>query len=298
MNISSSTLPRMLFAGDQQTENLLRSTLADAFITHGELTDSLHQALVQTGAELLLLDASHDPAAAFALCAALRAKPNLAQLLVLMLVARDDLNSEAAAFAAGANDCLCLPAHPDVVHARIEGLLRRRPLLRDDIDPLTGLLSRNGIHRALRAEWQRCLRSQTPLSLLLLDLDDFAQFSARHGSAIADRCLITIASQLRGGLHRPGDLWSRYEADRFLALMPETGYHGAVQKAEEIGEALADLPAIAPDLPTDFALTASRGVASITPSSSATLLSLLQTSETMLALAKQDGKNCTYAQVV
>ena len=298
MNVHSSTLPRVLFAGSSQTENLLRATLAEAFVPHGELSDSLREALVRERAELLVLDATDDSGTAFAFCTTLRADPDLARLPVLMLVPRDDLDCEAAAFAAGASDCLCLPAHPDAVHARIEGLLRKHPLFSDDIDPLTGLLSRNGIHRALRAEWQRCLRSQAPLSLLLLDLDDFTRISTRHGSGIADRCLITIASQLRGGLHRPGDLWSRYDGDRFLALMPETGYHGAVQKAEEIGEAVAGLHAIAPDLPADFALTASRGVASITPSSSATLLGLLQTSEAMLSLAKQDGKNCTYAQAV
>jgi diguanylate cyclase (GGDEF)-like protein/putative nucleotidyltransferase with HDIG domain len=105
-------------------------------------------------------------------------------------------------------------------------------------DPLTGLCS----HRYFQEELQRlrlyCQRYSHPLSLLLLDVDDFQQINRRLGHRFGDAVLRSISERLRARV-RAADLLSRYGADEFVLLMPETPQTESIKVGRRLCGALS-----------------------------------------------------------
>ncbi len=112
-------------------------------------------------------------------------------------------------------------------------------LLRATRDGLTDLPN----HRAFREELgngiAQAARYSEPLSLILLDVDDFALFNDRHGHPRGDELLIRVASVLREG--RPSDRAFRVGDDEFALVLPKTDAEGAIVRARRLLRVLADL---------------------------------------------------------
>jgi diguanylate cyclase (GGDEF)-like protein len=102
-----------------------------------------------------------------------------------------------------------------------------------DRDALTGLLNRNGFRKAAQRELAIAARTGYPLTLAVVDLDDFKRVNDDHGHAAGDRLLTELAAAWTRTL-RPGDLVARFGGDEFVVLFPATG-------AEEAHTALARL---------------------------------------------------------
>lgn len=86
-------------------------------------------------------------------------------------------------------------------------------------DPLTGALNRSGLEARVGQELDRSTRTDQPLVLVLLDLDNFKQVNDVHGHAAGDRMLVELVRCVRAQL-RPYDLVARLGGDEFLILMP------------------------------------------------------------------------------
>jgi len=93
-------------------------------------------------------------------------------------------------------------------------------------DQLTGVLNRREFDRRLQEEWQRSLRFQRPLSLVMLDLDHFKQINDTHGHQVGDKILRHVADLLAAQL-RQVDCLARYGGDEFALIMVEADYLGA-----------------------------------------------------------------------
>ena len=102
------------------------------------------------------------------------------------------------------------------------------------MDGLTGLTNRRAFDMALEAEFRRSVRSGAPLSLLLIDVDNFKAFNDAFGHPEGDDCLKGLAKVLRAALNRPGDLAARYGGEEFAAILPDTDASGAMRIAELI----------------------------------------------------------------
>lgn len=105
-------------------------------------------------------------------------------------------------------------------------------------DSLTGLYNRYSLAEFASREVSRCDRSNTPLSLMMFDLDDFKDLNDRNGHSVGDRILERIADEVRRGL-RETDLAFRIGGEEFLLLLPGTNAGEASRVAEHLRVAIA-----------------------------------------------------------
>jgi len=131
------------------------------------------------------------------------------------------------------------------------------------IDRLTQVANRDRLLTCLAQEWRRLSREQSPLSLLLFDVDNFRYFNVTAGHAAGDAYLCNVAAVMRSRLKRPADLVARYSGDEFAVLLPNTPLDGAVEVAKSIQ---ASVQALYPPQLNQPLLTFSVGIASIIPS--------------------------------
>ena len=101
------------------------------------------------------------------------------------------------------------------------------------IDPLTGLYNRRHFDTRLEQELQRARRHNEPLTLLMIDIDNFKTINDEQGHVAGDRLLRCIADRLRRGV-RIFDVCARYGGDEFAILMPSSSVETAVLVAERI----------------------------------------------------------------
>jgi diguanylate cyclase (GGDEF)-like protein len=135
-----------------------------------------------------------------------------------------------------------LRATQEVVHAqcereRLEAKTRELEQL-SATDALTGLFNRAVFDAYLHEQLAACLRSHTPLSLVLIDIDHFKQINDRFGHPAGDQVLKALARCL-GGIHRAKDRACRYGGEEFAVILPETDTAGARVVGERLREQMA-----------------------------------------------------------
>lgn len=155
-------------------------------------------------------------------------------------------------------------------------------------DGLTGLANRRRLDMVLKQEWSRSMRSGTPLSLLMIDVDHFKAFNDRHGHHGGDVALRNVAKTLAAIIRRPGDLAARYGGEEFMVVLPGTDLQGAKALAEKIRLAIESLPPFASD---KHPVTVSIGIASQHPRSGEKQTQLFSEADKALYQAKRNGRN-------
>ena len=176
-----------------------------------------------------------------------------------------------------------LAAHAVVAleNARLHGMVERQAL----VDGLTGLANRRAASDALHVEAARAERLETPLSVVLADLDGFKDVNDEHGHAVGDAVLRAFAEVLRDTL-RESDLAGRWGGEEFLLLLPGADEEGAAQLAERvrIGLAARRIPSV-----PGLRVTASFGVAEY--AGEANTEQLVAAADDALYRAKRGGKD-------
>jgi diguanylate cyclase (GGDEF)-like protein len=155
-------------------------------------------------------------------------------------------------------------------------------------DPLTTLFNTRWLHEAGARELAQSVRNDSPLALLLLDLDHFKQVNDSCGHAVGDTILRRVARTLRSTIRR-GDAAVRFGGEEFLVLLPDTGPEGARCVADNIREAVRRLR-----VPRECSLselTTSIGIA-IHPTHSGSLDVLIRLADDALYTAKKRGRDC------
>ena len=158
-------------------------------------------------------------------------------------------------------------------------------------DSLTGVPNRRSFDMFLEEEWQRCLRGQTAVSVLMIDIDHFKLFNDAYGHVAGDSCLRKVAHALASALNRSVDKVARYGGEEFAAILPETDAYGARQVAERMQQCIAKLAIEHSQSPTHNLVTISIGIGSIIPDRNTDSYSLVELADAALYEAKAKGRH-------
>ena len=156
-------------------------------------------------------------------------------------------------------------------------------------DHLTGLYNRRYFMNRAGEEIERSLRHQEPLSVLMLDIDNFKQFNDTYGHATGDRVLQTVARAMKDALRRP-DICSRHGGEEFAVLLPNTPGDNAYFVAERVRRTLSGTRYTGLGLPPEVNITLSVGVATC-PRDATGLDELMELADKALYQAKADGRD-------
>ncbi len=162
-------------------------------------------------------------------------------------------------------------------------------------DLLTGLPNRLRFDEELGQALRQAQRSGQPLSLLLLDVDNFRRLNDSQGQHAGDEVLRILSTTLRGRARRPRDLVARLGGDQFAVLLPETTPQSAAAIATTIHVDLANL-ATRPSCPESAPpFTASIGIHTVRAGEETTVEEIFQRADNALYQAKQDGRNRSFS---
>ena len=159
------------------------------------------------------------------------------------------------------------------------------------LDGLTQIANRRRFDERLRQEWQRMKRDQSPLSLILCDIDYFKQYNDAYGHQVGDDCLCMVASAIAAAVRRPSDLAARYGGEEFAVLLPNTDLAGAREVAIAIQSHIRDLQRPHRRSEVSHFLTVSFGIASLIPSEETAPEQLLMQVDQALYRAKSEGRD-------
>jgi diguanylate cyclase (GGDEF)-like protein len=151
-------------------------------------------------------------------------------------------------------------------------------------DPLTGILNRRGFELRLESELAAATESGQPLSVLVLDCDDFKDVNDRAGHAFGDALLQEAAEELSGAVEDAG-IAARIGGDEFVVILPGATREDAVARAEEIRGRFANALADA-----GFPLRISVGIAT-SPFDGVSGQQLVRAADQALYRAKERGKD-------
>lgn len=157
------------------------------------------------------------------------------------------------------------------------------------IDSLTELANRRQFADVLAAATDQARRVERPLTLLLLDIDNFKHVNDTHGHAVGDACLVAIAGRLKSSFNGQGELAARVGGEEFGVILEGHDLVSAVQRAERFRMNLMEHPIALEGLV--LRMTASLGVAEFDPSRHQDMDPLYQAADSAVYRAKAGGRN-------
>ncbi len=246
--------------------------------------------------DLILLDVVMPKMDGYAACKKIKENVTTKKIPIIFLTARASVEDETRGLELGAVDYITKPFSPPIVNARIRNhleLKKQRDILENlsAIDGLTGIPNRRRFDEYLEHEWHRCIRSASPLSLIMMDIDYFKRFNDNYGHLAGDDCLKQVAFVLKKSLERKTDFVARYGGEEFACILPMTDIKGAILMANRLRENIISLAIPHTYSTVADCLTISQGAATITPSQDSRFTTLINAADKALYEAKACGRN-------
>ena len=167
------------------------------------------------------------------------------------------------------------------------------------VDGLTGVGNRRAFDEKLRTLWLQAQQGQTPLSLIMLDVDTFKRYNDNLGHQAGDECLRRVAAAMSRAA-RSTDVCARYGGEEFALLLPGADAAKAQVVAARVHAEVAREQLPHPASPVSTFVTVSLGVSCITPNPDQNIEShtLVRQTDAALYEAKAAGRNrtCVFGQ--
>lgn len=196
--------------------------------------------------DLILLDIMMPEMDGYEVCRQLKADKMTCDIPVLFVTAMNGVDDETKGFDVGAVDYITKPIKSAVALARIKTHLELK-FQRDMLsmlsmrDGLTGIANRRRFDEYLINEHLSAQTEQSPLSLLMIDIDFFKPYNDYHGYLIGDDVLKLIASTIDSRMVNPDHLVARFGSELFACLLPNTEYKDMVSIGDSILESVRSL---------------------------------------------------------
>jgi two-component system cell cycle response regulator len=250
--------------------------------------------------DLMIISLNLAAADGLRVCSQVRALERTRHLPIIVIVQPGEDARLLRALDMGVDDYLTRPVDRNELLARVRTQMRRkgqvdywRDRLEESVelavtDALTGLYNRRSMQTRCAALAEQAQTTGQPLSLVLVDIDNFKSINAAYGHNAGDSILREFATRLRDNA-RSIDLVCRIGEERFVIIMPNSGLETACQTAERLRACIAAEPFQATG-ETTLKLTASVGVAALDEAHAA-LEGLFKRADRALYVAKQGGRN-------
>ena len=160
-----------------------------------------------------------------------------------------------------------------------------------NLDGLTQIANRRRFDECLAFEWQRHLRDQHPLALIMVDIDYFKYYNDHYGHQCGDDCLIQVAKAIASVPKRRTDFVARYGGEEFVVILPNTKAENAMFVAESLRREISTLAIPHEKSRVSNHITLSLGIASIVPTSVQSLDTLIAKADAALYAAKKQGRD-------
>jgi diguanylate cyclase (GGDEF)-like protein len=257
----------------------------------------------QLDPHIVLLDALMPDMDGFECCTQLELLNRSKHTPILMITGLDDQESVDRAFEVGAMDYITKPVHWPVLRQRVKRLIQQSQLQQKleavnlelqrlaTIDGLTQVANRRCFEEYFNQEWQRMKREQSPLSLILCDVDFFKLYNDTYGHRVGDRCLQKIAKAIKDIIKRPGDLVARYGGEEFAVILPNTDTEGATHVADNICHAVRTLAIPHKNSQVSPYVTLSAGFTTEIPQSDSDMEEMISAADRALYQAKAAGRD-------
>jgi len=157
-------------------------------------------------------------------------------------------------------------------------------------DALTKIYNRRFFHENAQKEISRAIRSDTPLSIILFDIDYFKNINDTYGHLVGDQVLINLSNLIQQNI-RSIDLFARFGGEEFVILMPDTNSESARESAERLRRLVAEKP-VATAENNEISLTISMGVACWNGDAPLEYLTIIHQADQALYQAKEAGRDC------
>ncbi len=297
--------PRLLVVDDQPVniQVLYRVFADDCQVFMATSGEQALRTAREEAPDVILLDVMMPVMDGYEVCQQLKQDAVTRDIPVLFVTAHHEAQEETRALDMGAVDFITKPINPTVVRARVRThltLKRQADALRHlvFIDALTRVFNRRYFDEHLPEEWGRAVRTQSPLGLLMIDVDFFKQYNDVYGHQLGDEALRVVSQALKQAVLRPGDMVCRYGGEEFVCLLPNTDLDGALQVAQRM--ALEVIKQAVPHKGSQVSdtLTISIGVAVRMPNSQGTEADLLALADVQLYKAKSRGRAQACAAVL
>ncbi len=302
-------MPHVMVVDDSVTQRTILTEFLESMatdLTSFEITCCVSgdEALMEVSErvpDLIILDVEMPGLSGFDTCKAIRGFLQDTWVPIIYLTGRTDPEDIVEGLSAGGDTYITKPVHQEVFKAIAKAMLRvsdiQAQLLEankalDEIahfDALTQIMNRRGYEDMLARLWKDHERRNSPLSILLLDIDSFKKYNDGYGHIKGDECLRDVAQTLKQALKRPIDIIARYGGEEFVVLLPGTDKAGAVLVGERFVEAMKQA-----NIPHEYSEAAKHVTVSIGAAqaeSEDTIEKILKRADEALYQAKEAGRN-------
>jgi diguanylate cyclase (GGDEF)-like protein len=253
--------------------------------------------LEQCTPDLILLDIIMPGIDGYEMLKILKEREDTRDKPVIFITARKSNSDEEYGLRLGAVDYISKPFTPAILKLRISNQLlfvKQRKMLEDliNIDYLTQIPNRRKFDEVFIREWRRCQRSRSPLTLLMIDVDNFKLYNDHHGHAPGDEVLKSVADAIRQKSKRSSDFPARWGGEEFALLLSECDREHGLMMAQRVCNAVEELAIAHSCSPTAPVVTISvGGVTAIPDMEMTSRQEMLTLADAGLYRAKEQGRN-------
>jgi len=245
--------------------------------------------------DLILLDILMPDMDGYATMAKIKSCEDIRRIPVIFITGLDSDEDEEKGLSLDAADYITKPFSAKIVKLRVRNQIQIVNQMRiieclSLIDQLTNLPNRRSFDDRMKMEWRLAIREKTPVSMLIIDLDNFKYLNDTYGHQQGDIVLQKAAALLPLSFRRPGDFAARWGGEEFVVLLPNTPLEGAKELAEKIRADIEKLTVKAAN-GSEIKVTGSVGVNSLIPGIESSMDAFFANADKALYMAKDAGRN-------